>query len=109
MKPSARKAEVKTPCRQYKWPSSGHRAGALAARRGLCGEQKRRRFERLRVGPVQRLIVEAAGDGRLHDVEIRRNIEVARAIERRVADLQNLLERLPAAVSVIFGGSGLRN
>ena len=55
MKPSARKAEVKAPRREYKWPSSGHRVRLLAGRRGLRTEQKRRRFERLRVSPVQRL------------------------------------------------------
>ena len=49
------------------------------------------------IGPLQRLVIEALADGRLDHVEIRRNVEVARAIQRGVADLQNLLPRLPAA------------
>ena len=44
----------------------------------------------VRLAPVQRLVVEAALDGRLDDGEKRRNIEIARREQRIVADMENL-------------------
>ena len=46
---------------------------------------------------MQRLVVEALADRRLDDVEIGRDVEIARAVQRGVADFQNLLQRLQAA------------
>ena len=45
------------------------------------------------IGPCHRLVVETAHDGRLHHLEIGRDIEITWCIERRMADLQNFLPR----------------
>src|SRR5271156_6256160 len=49
------------------------------------------------VGPVQGLVVETLTDSRLDHVEIRRDVEIARAIKRRVPDFEDLFQRLHAA------------
>ena len=56
-----------------------------------------------KIGPLQPLVIEAARDRRLDHVEIGRDVEVARAIQRGVADFQNLLARLPAAGELDLG------
>jgi putative transposase len=45
------------------------------------------------VGPAHLAIVEALFDRRLHELEVGRDVEVARGVERRMADLENLLAR----------------
>src|SRR5262249_23255799 len=42
------------------------------------------------VGPVEASVVEPVLDGRLHHSEIRRDIEVAWRVERRMADFENV-------------------
>jgi hypothetical protein len=54
-------------------------------------------------------IVEASGDGGLHHVEKRGDVEVARAVERRMANLEDLLDRLPAARQRDLGQDGIVN
>jgi hypothetical protein len=46
---------------------------------------------------LQGFVVEASPDRRLDDVEIGRDVEVARAVQRGVANFEDLLERLHAA------------
>src|SRR5580700_9425085 len=46
------------------------------------------------IGPLQGLVIKTLADGRLDHVEIGRDVEVARAVQRGVADFQNLLQRL---------------
>ncbi|GCC46334.1 hypothetical protein chiPu_0030571, partial [Chiloscyllium punctatum] len=54
----------------------------------------------LLVGPVQGRVVETVHDGGFDDFEIRRDVEVARHVERGIADMQDLAARLAA------GGAG---
>src|SRR6476660_10335224 len=54
----------------------------------------------LLVGPMQRRVVESVDDGRFDDLEIGRNVEIARHVERGIADMQDLAPRLAA------GGAG---
>src|SRR5580698_181579 len=49
------------------------------------------------VRPMQRLVIETLTDGWLDHIEIWRDIEIARAIERRVPNFENLLQCLHAA------------
>src|ERR1019366_1659471 len=73
---------------------------------------KRRRFDRLwkraefarylperllLVGPVQGGVVESLHDGGFDDFEIGRDVEIARHVERRIADVQDFAPRLLAA------------
>src|ERR1700742_2108068 len=48
----------------------------------------------LLVGPMQRGVVEAMLNGRLYDFEIGRDVEIARHVERGVADVQDFAPRL---------------
>src|SRR5579872_1690982 len=60
--------------RDHKWRSSRHHFATAIRCRHLRDQRDFRRHRRLRqVGPVQGLIVEAARDGRLDDVEIWRD------------------------------------
>src|SRR5205085_8206028 len=73
---------------------------------------KRRRLERfwkhtefaryllerlLLVGPVQGGVIEAVHDGGFDDLEIGRDVEVARHVQRRIADMQDVATRLARA------------
>src|SRR5215468_6529920 len=51
----------------------------------------------LLVGPMQRGVVKAANDGGFDDFEIGRDVEIARHVERGVADMQDLATGLPAS------------
>src|SRR6266567_8318729 len=51
----------------------------------------------LLVGPVQGRVVEALHDGGFDDFEIGRDVEIARHVERRIADVQDFTPGLPAA------------
>src|ERR1700760_5140810 len=54
----------------------------------------------LLVGPVQGRVVEAVHDGGFDDFEIGRDVEIARHVERGIADMQDFAARLAA------GGAG---
>jgi hypothetical protein len=50
----------------------------------------------LLVGPMQRRVVESVDDGGFDDLEIGRDVEIARHVERGVADMQDFAARFPA-------------
>src|SRR6202020_3629638 len=54
----------------------------------------------LLVGPVQVCVVEALHDGGFDDFEIGRDVEIARHVERGIADMQNF------AAGLAGGGRG---
>src|SRR5215213_1245550 len=68
----------------------GSQCFTVRRRRRLRLAQKRRGGQ---IRPLHRLVVETIEDGRLHHLEIRRNVEVARRIKRGMPDLQNFPPR----------------
>src|SRR5579872_4070175 len=96
------------------WPQNAGRAHYLRNRKRRFFvsrfRNERRRLERfwkhtelaryllerlLLVGPMQGRVVEAVHDGRFDDFKIGRNVEIARHVERGVADMQDFATRLP--------------
>ena len=69
------------------------RAAGQASRPGLDRRRLLLDGRQRQVGPVQPLVLEAVLDGRLHHGEIGRDVEIARRIERVMADLQHLAPR----------------